>query len=423
MSTQAVAGGNEGGRLAWYQALTGTERHAFWACFAGWGLDGMDVFLYTYMIPTLISLWGMSRVQAGSIVTVSLLTSSLGGWIAGVLADRFGRARLLQITVLWYSGFSLLSAFADNYSQLLVFRALHGLGFGGEWAVGATLMGEIIRAKYRATATGTVHSAWALGSGAAAFAYAGAFSLLAPEWAWRALFVFGALPALLVIYIRRSVPESLVFLSSQREGMSRTGISECLNIFSLKLLRGTTLGATLATGMLGGGYALQTWLPTYFTTVRHLSALHTSGYVITFEIGHFLGYVCGAYLADLIGRRMSFILFAVSTAFFVAMCMLLAVNDTILLLLILPLGFCQAGVYGGIAATLNELFPTRIRASGVGFCYNFGRAIGLIFPTMVGFVSATLPLGEAIGIFTAGAYGLVVTAAVLLPETKGKSLE
>jgi hypothetical protein len=165
MSTQAVAGGNEGGRLAWYQALTGTERHAFWACFAGWGLDGMDVFLYTYMIPTLISLWGMSRVQAGSIVTVSLLTSSLGGWIAGVLADRFGRARLLQITVLWYSGFSLLSAFADNYSQLLVFRALHGLGFGGEWAVGATLMGEIIRAKYRATATGTVHSAWALGAG------------------------------------------------------------------------------------------------------------------------------------------------------------------------------------------------------------------------------------------------------------------
>jgi MFS family permease len=175
--------------------------------------------------------------------------------------------------------------------------------------------------------------------------------------------------------------------------------------------------------MLGGGYALQTWLPTYFTTVRHLSALHISGYVITFEIGHFLGYVCGAYLVDLIGRRMSFILFALSTAFFVAMCMLLAVNDTILLLLILPLGFCRAGVYGGIAATLNELFPTRIRASGVGFCYNFGRAVGSIFPTMVGFVSATLPLGEAIGIFTAGAYGLVVTAAVLLPETKGKSLE
>jgi MFS family permease len=93
MSAQAVSGENEGGRLAWYEALTGTERHAFWACFAGWGLDGMDVFLYTYMIPTLISLWGMSRVQAGSIVTVSLLTSSLGGWIAGVLADRFGRAR------------------------------------------------------------------------------------------------------------------------------------------------------------------------------------------------------------------------------------------------------------------------------------------------------------------------------------------
>jgi MFS family permease len=410
------------GRFLWYASLTGTERRTFWACFAGWGLDGMDVFLYTYMIPTLTALWGISHLQAGAVVTVSLLTSSLGGWIAGALADRYGRVRVLQGAVLWYSAFSLLSAAAQTYPQLLVLRALHGLGFGGEWAVGATLMGEIIRSKYRASATGTVHSAWALGSAAAALAYGAAFSILPTEVAWRALFAFGALPALLVIYMRYGVQESDVFLASRAAARAAPRGTTFLEIFALSRLRNTVLGAVLAMGMLGGGYALQTWLPTYLSTTRNLSVLHTSGYVLVFEVGHFLGYVIGAYLADAIGRRKCFTLFACGTASFALLTLGLPLSNALLLVLIFPFGFCQAGVYGGIAATLNELFPTRMRASGVGFCYNFGRALGAVFPLVIGLLTAISSLATTIAVVTTSSYAFVVLAATLLPETRGTRL-
>jgi MFS family permease len=135
-----------------------------------------------------------------------------------------------------------------------------------------------------------------------------------------------------------------------------------------------------------------------------------------------MGYVAGAYLADMLGRRWNFVLFAVVSSISVLLYMVLPVSNTLMLFLGFPLGFASAAVYSGIGAVLAEIFPTRIRGSGIGFCFNFGRAMGAIFPMMIGFLSAHLPLGEAIGIFAVGAYGVVVVAALLLPETNGKSL-
>jgi len=128
------------------------------ACFGGWALDAFDVQMYSFVIPTVIALWGISRGEAGLIGTGTLLISSLGGWFSGTLADRFGRVRMLQITILWYSIFTFLCAFAQNFEQLFVLRALHGLGFGGEWAAGAVLMGEVIRDKYRGRGVGIVQT-------------------------------------------------------------------------------------------------------------------------------------------------------------------------------------------------------------------------------------------------------------------------
>lgn len=135
--------------LAWFGELNAKERRTMGACFGGWALDAFDVQMYSFVIPTVIALWGLSRGEAGLIGTVTLLISSLGGWFSGTLADRFGRVRMLQITILWYSVFTFLCAFAQNFEQLFVLRALDGLGFGGEWAAGAMLMGEVIRDKYR----------------------------------------------------------------------------------------------------------------------------------------------------------------------------------------------------------------------------------------------------------------------------------
>src|ERR1700756_3134567 len=193
--------------LGWFGELNTRERRTRGACFGGWALDAFDVQMYSFVIPTVIAMWGLSRGEAGLIGTVTLLISSLGGWFSGTLADRFGRVRMLQITILWYSFFTFLCAFAQNFEQLFVLRALHGFGFGGEWAAGAVLMGEVIRDRYRGRAVGLVQTGWAVGWGAAALLYTVLIAVLPEELAWRSLFWIGLAPAALVIWIRRFIEE------------------------------------------------------------------------------------------------------------------------------------------------------------------------------------------------------------------------
>src|SRR4051794_14398340 len=174
---KARAGNESPGLLGWYHELGKRERRTFWACFGGWSLDSMDVNLYSFVIPTLIGLWGMTRGDAGMLATAALLSSAIGGWATGILADRIGRVRTLQITVLWFAVFTALSALTNSYSQLLIVRILQGFGFGGEWAVGSLLICEIIRDKHRGKGNGVVHSGWAVGWGAAALLYTFLFSV------------------------------------------------------------------------------------------------------------------------------------------------------------------------------------------------------------------------------------------------------
>ena len=195
----------------WILDLTAGERSTLVATFGGWALDGMDVMVYSFVIPTLIAAWHISKGQAGLLGTAALLISAVGGWLAGLLADRFGRVRVLQITILWFALFTFLSGFTNSFWQLLMTRGLQGLGFGGEWAVGSVLMGEAIRAQHRGKAVGTVQGGWAVGWGIAAICYTVLFSVLPAATAWRAMFWIGILPALLVFYIRRNVPEPEVF--------------------------------------------------------------------------------------------------------------------------------------------------------------------------------------------------------------------
>jgi hypothetical protein len=191
--------------------LTSRERRTMLACWGGWTLDGFDQQLYSCVVPTVIAVWGMSTGAAGTIGTVTVVTSSFGGRFAGARADRFGRVRVLQIAILWYSVFTFLRSFAQNFEQLFILRGLHGPGFGGEWATGAVLMGEVIRDKYRSRGVGFVQTGAAAGPGLAALVYAGLFAILPEAIAWRALFAVGILPALLVLRIRRSIPESEAF--------------------------------------------------------------------------------------------------------------------------------------------------------------------------------------------------------------------
>jgi MFS family permease len=403
----------------WMRGLASDERRAFVAAFGGWMMDAMDYMAFTFVIPSLLKLWGISGGEAGLLATVTLLVSALGGWLAGALADRFGRVRVLQLTILWFAVFTCLNGFATGFGTLFTTRALQGLGFGGEWAVGSVLIGEIIRAEHRGKALGVLQGGWAVGWGIAAILYAVFYSVLPEAIAWRALFWVGLLPALLVFYVRRYVPEPKIFDETRRR---TEGQSHFMEIFSPNLIYTTACAALLATGAQGGYYAITTWLPTFLRTVRQLTVLNSSGYLAVIIIGSFVGYIVSGWLNDRIGRRASFALFAVCSAATVIVYMLLPVDDTVIMVLGFPLGFFASGIFSGMGPFMTELFPSRCRGSGQGFCYNFGRGIGALFPGLVGYLSASLGLGLAIGIFALIAYGLVLVATAMLPETRGKQL-
>ncbi len=423
MSTTQPAVAAPSNQRLWIFDLTAGERSTLVATFGGWALDGMDVMVYSFVIPTLIALWHISKGQAGLLGTVALLISAVGGWLAGLLADRFGRTRVLQITILWFALFTFLSGFTNSFWQLLLTRGLQGLGFGGEWAVGSVLMGEAIRAQHRGKAVGTVQGGWAIGWGIAAICYTVLFSVLPAATAWRAMFWIGILPALLVFYIRRNVPEPEVFSQTRaREVKSGEG-SHFLEIFSPAILKITLLTALLATGVQGGYYAITTWLPTFLKTSRHLSVLNTGGYLFVVIVGSFVGYMISAWLADRLGRKRTLILFAVCSFVTVAAYTFLPISNGLMLVLGFPLGFFASGSFSPVGAFFTELFPSRLRGSGQGFSYNFGRAVGALFPTLVGYLSARITLGHAISSFAVVAYLVMILAVLLLPETRGKELQ
>ena len=265
--------------------------------------------VYSFVLPTLIVLWHMSKGQAGLLGTSALLLSSLGGWLAGLAADRFGRVKILQLTILWFAFFTFLSGFANNFTQLLVFRGLQGLGFGGEWAVGSVLIGETIRREFRGRAVGTVQGGWAVGWGIAALFYTLFFAVLPPSLAWRAMFWVGLLPALLAVWVRSHVPESSVFERNQAATKDASA-SRFLQIFSPALLKTTLLASLVALGGQGGYYAITTWLPLYLNA-RGLSVMHTGGYLLVVIAGSFAGYLTAAHFANRIGRRVTLAIFAV----------------------------------------------------------------------------------------------------------------
>jgi MFS family permease len=402
----------------WYRQLTSREQKTFWACFGGFGLDGMDVQIYSFVIPTLIALWKLTPADAGLLATCTLLLSAFGGWITGILADRYGRVLMLQVTIAWFAGFTFLQGLSTGFVWLLIARSLQGLGFGGEWAAGSVLAAEVIRSDHRGKAVGAVQSSWSVGWGIAALAATVFFQIMPREYAWRALFFVGILPALFIFFIRRSVPEPDIYREQRTAGPP----ADPFAIFKPAVIRRTVLGALLALGAQGGYYAITTWLPTFLQKERGLTILSSGGYLAVIIIGSLAGYLVSAYLSDLIGRRANFILFAVCSVLVVVTYTEIPISDSFMLVLGFPLGFFASGVFSGMGAFFTELFPTAIRGNAQGFCYNFGRGLAAGFPLLVGLLSSRLPLGQAIGIYAAGAYLLMIIAALALPETRGKNL-
>jgi MFS family permease len=416
------AAGSKPGALSWLPKLAPRERRAFGACIGGWALDAMDVQMYGFVVPTLIAIWHLTGRQTGYLQTAALLVSAIGGWLAGFLADRIGRVRTLQLAILWFAVFTFFSGLAQNYEQLLIARALLGLGFGGEWAAGAVLLGESIRAEHRGKALGIMQAGWAIGWGMATLLYAVSFTVLPEERAWRVLFMVGILPALLVFFVRRYVEEPQIYLESRAKLAAKGDRPSFFEIFRPPLLRVTLIGGLMGTGAQGGYSAVTTFLPTFLRTERGLSVIGSTGYLAVLITGSFCGYLTGGFLSDRIGRRMQFLVFAIGAGIVVVTYTSLSFGNSAMLVLGFPLGFFASGVFSAMGAFYTENFPTRVRGVGQGFTYNVGRAMGALFPALVGLLSESIPLGQAIGVFAGIAYATMAVAAFLLPETKGKVL-
>jgi MFS family permease len=412
--------GRKAPAFEWYRMMTGQTKRVFWTCSVAWGLDAADALVYQYMIPLLMAALGMTLAQAGLIASANYFASAVGGWIGGWLCDRYGRARVLQGTILWFSLFTALSGFVQTHDQLLIVRMLQGLGFGAEWAVGAVLLGELIRPEHRGRAIGTVQSAAALGSGLAALMAGPVAAWIGAPYGWRVVFWFGALPAILVLFVRRGDDDSEIYKEEKRRQPKPPGIGA---IFAPGII-GVTIGASiLAVGAQGAGYAVSNYLTTFLQHTRGLSASMAGMFVLLNSAGGFFGFLINAKIGDRLGRRATFRIFA---AGFIA---------AVLVYLYLPLGSgpvlavagfiyggFQFGIYASFGPYFTELFPTALRGAGQAFSYNFGRAMSFIFIQGVALLAVHLGLSLSMMIMGMAGVSTAFLATFLLPETAGRDL-
>ena len=243
-----------------------------------------------FVIPFAAGGLGISTAEAGVLATVTLVVSAFGGWIGGALSDRFGRVRILQVTILWYAFFTFLCGFAQDFNQLFWLKALQGLGFGGEWAAGAVLMGEVIRDKYRGRAVGLVQTGWAVGWGAAALLYTLLSANLPEALTWRVMFWIGLAPAALVFWIRRYIKEPAI----SPHAAGTVGLMHMFSALRPPYLSITWRVAMMVTGAQGSSYAITTFLPLYLKTERHLTSVGTGSYLMVLILGAFFGFLSGA---------------------------------------------------------------------------------------------------------------------------------
>jgi MFS family permease len=407
-------------KLGWYSELNEVERRTYWACFAGFGLDSMDSTIYALVIPALIATIGLTRPEAGYLATAALAGAAIGGWGGGILADHIGRVKVLQLTIFWVAVFTLASAFATGFEYLFAVRFLQGLGYGGEAAVGGVLISEAVRPALRGRVASSVQSSYAVGYAVSVALLPVISSLFPEELGWRVFFAIGIAPAFLIFFIRRLVPESGLFRKSQA---AKGGESAPFwAIFAKEHIRRTAPAAIMSTGIFGAAYVMITWLPTYLRTELNLSVSTSSGYLAMNILGSLTGPLLYGWLSDRTGRRPAFMIFLVCQAINVCIYLFTPVGASVIIGLSFFLGAFQGGLASGMLPTFAELFPTKIRASGQGFCLGGGRGFGSIVPASAGLLSATHPLGFAMGTCALVSYGVAFLAAMALPETIGADL-
>lgn len=392
-------------------------RKAIIASVVGYAMDGFDLLILGFALSAIIADLSLSNTEAGSLATITLIGAVLGGIVFGVLSDYFGRVRMLTWSIVIFAVFTGMTAFADGFTEIAVYRFLAGIGLGGEFGIGMTLAAEAWPAKLRARATSIVGLGFQGGVLLAALISAPVIGL----WGWRGLFLIGAVPALIAFVMRAKLHEPELYTERKK---NRVGKRQ----FPLKLLvaDGASARSSIALFVLTsvqnfGYYGIMIWLPTYLATQFGYGLTQSGVWMAVTILGMGIGIVTFGWLADTIGRRRSFWIFQAGAAVSV-----LAYSQLTAPIALLiggaVMGAFANGMLGGYGALMAELYPTEARATAQNVLFNLGRAVGGFGPVVIALVAGVYGFPFAIGLLSL-IYVLDMGAMLLIPERRAAALD
>lgn len=396
---------------------------------AGWVFDFYDLVLFTFLLIPIGKELGLNNVELSYVLGSSLAATAVGGVLFGILSDRFGRKSVLQWTILTYSVGTFLSGFSTSLWMLLVFRVVTGLGVGGEWATGQTYVGETFPSRVRGRYGAMMQTGAPFGIVLASLV--GGF--LAPSIGWKASFFVSILPALLVVYIRKKLPESDVWLEHRSSLAERTGtgqrtaaeaVSKFLVLFSAQYRSLFVRSLILAVFDMSAYWFTYSWLPGYLHQQREFSLVKSAAWMLVTQAGGVLGYLTFGFAADRFGRRPAYSVYSVLMAAGLVMITLLwdsiVIYPAIILSCMFLVGF-GTGMFSGYGPLFSELFPTTIRNTAMGSAFNLARGVQFFTPVIIAAIAQTYGLGGGISL---AALFAVLTGAWIwtFPETKGKDI-
>ncbi len=397
---------------------------------AGWVFDFYDLILYTFLLIPIGQELQLNNVELSYVLGASLAATAIGGVLFGIFADRFGRKSALQWTILTYSIGTFLSGFSANLPMLIAFRIITGLGVGGEWATGQTYVCETFPPKMKGRFGAFMQTGAPLGIALASII--GGF--ITPTIGWRASFFISILPALLVIIIRKKLPESDVWVeqrklisgrTANKEVVKRESISAFTMLFSKTYRKLFILSLILAIFDMSAYWFTYSWLPGYLHQQRHFTLTKSAAWILVTQTGGFIGYFTFGFVADKMGRRPAYSIYSFIMAAGLVMITLMwdtiSIFPSVILAFMFLVGF-GTGMFGGYGPLFSELFPTKIRSTAMGSAFNLARGVQFFTPVIIAVIAETY--GLAGGISLAALFALLTGAWIwTFPETKGKKLE
>lgn len=406
-----------------------------WASIIGYAMDGLDVLILSFAMAAIVSEFGLTLGEGGMIATYTLIGTVLGGYIFGIFADWWGRVHTFSLTIIIFSIFTGACAFADNAVHLDILRFLAGLGLGGEYGIGMTLVSETWPGAKRARATAGVAMGWQAGAVLAAILAA----VVLPDYGWRGLFLVGVLPALLAAWARHGIKEPPMWVqrkemkkalqarkdagekltAEEEEQLTEAKKFPLAHLFADKKTTITTIALTIMTSVQNFGYyGIMVWLPMILLKEHGLTTKSMSGWMIVTVISMIAGIFVFGWLCDRLGRKKPYLLFYVCAA---AMVYIYVNLGTPIALLFggAFLGFFCNGMMAGYGTLLSENYTTDARSTAQNFIFNTGRAVGGFAPVIIGTIAQTNGFNTAFVLLSAVYLAAAVNVLFFVKDTKG----